>query len=315
MKKFIILFITTISLAACETTLYPDLDQAESVLVIDAWLTNEAKRQEIRVTRSLPYFENRLPELVTGATVQVEDLNTGEVTIFSQGADCYFWEPDTDPFGTVGHQYRLSVTVDGETFEAYSRMGRVPPIDSIAFRYNPANMLIKQDYYTSEFIATDPQGIGDAYWIKVWKNDIFLSKPGELNVVYDASFTPGQSVDGELFILPIRKDFLNPTDQVPGKSSEFLPPYLPGDSIRVEIHSLDPAAYDFLFGVYYHISRPGGFLEIFSLPLANAITNLKNTDPQSAARTVGFFNVSAVSGRTQQLTSEIAQKAQEYAHN
>jgi hypothetical protein len=132
-----------------------------------------------------------------------------------------------------------------------------------------------------------------------------------LNMAYDATFTPGQSIDGQQFIIPIRKDFLNPFDKNPDKENEFLPPYLVNDSVYVEIHSIDPAAYEFLFAVYFHITRPGGFAEIFSMPLANSPTNLQSTNKNSTTNIAGFFNTAAVSARGQKLTEEIAAIARE----
>jgi hypothetical protein len=309
MKNFLYILCIAIALIGCETTIAPDLDKAEKIMVVDAWINQKMERQEIMITRSQSYFDNSSPILISGAAVTVEDLNTGMQYNFQESATSYYWDPVDAPFGVVGHRYRLTVTADGETFEAYSRLGRVPPIDSIKFNYNARDLLVKQDYYTAEFVATDPAGIGDTYWIKAWKNNTFLAKPGELNMTYDAGFTPGQSVDGQVFIIPIRKDFINPLDEIPEKQNEFFPPYQVGDSVHVEIHSIDPLAYDFLFGLYYQINRPGGFAELFSMPLANSPTNLKSTDKNSVTNVAGFFNVASVSAGGKKLTQEMADKA------
>ncbi len=77
----------------------------------------------------------------------------------------------------------------------------------------------------------------------------------------------------------------------------------------VEIHSLDPSAYEFLYGVYFHTNRPGGFAELFSTPLANATTNVKSTDENSTTPVAGFFNVAAVSASGRRLTQEVAEEA------
>lgn len=120
-------------------------------------------------------------------------------------------------------------------------------------------------------MATGPLGEGDAYWVKAWKNDVFLGKPEEPNMVYDGGFSASNSVDGEVSILPIRRDFINPLDKANDNDTQFIPPYQVGDSITVEIHSLDHAAFDFLIGVYFNINRPGGFGELFAFPLTNSI--------------------------------------------
>lgn len=56
---------------ACETIIEPELEDAAPVLVVDAWLTNQEKAQEIILTQTQPYFENELPVGVTGAGVTV----------------------------------------------------------------------------------------------------------------------------------------------------------------------------------------------------------------------------------------------------
>ncbi len=193
MKK--ILYISLIAVIfGCETTVSPDLDTAEEIIVVDAWINQKMERQEIRITRSQPYFEHSEPTKIADATVTVEDLTTGLAYDFREGLTSYFWDPGDVPLGEVGHQYRLTVTVEGETFAAYSTLGRVPPIDSIKFQYNPDDIVVPEAYYTAEFVATDPMGVGDTYWIKAWKNGNFLGKPGEMNMAFDAGFSAGQSV-------------------------------------------------------------------------------------------------------------------------
>jgi hypothetical protein len=310
MKKVIYLLILAISFG-CETEITPELNTAEEIIVVDAWITQKPERQEIRITRSQPYFDNSGPVKISGATVTIEDLDNGVVYQFQEGEEAYFWESADKPFGVTGHHYRLMVSVEGETFEAFSRLGRVPPVDAVNFIYRPKDFMQKQDYYTAEFMASDPAGQGDTYWIKAWRNGVFLGKPEELNMAYDAGFSAGQPVDGQAFIIPIRREFINPFDENPEKEGETLPPYLPGDSLYVEIHSLDPKAFDFLYGVYLNISRPGGFAELFALPLVNSATNLKSTNENSVVKVAGFFNVAGVSGAGKRLTQEVADQARQ----
>jgi len=313
MKKIIYLSLITIIFFGCETTITPELDTAEKILVVDAWLNQKMEPQEIRVTRSQPYFDNSVPVKISNATVTVEDLTNGTVYNFQEGTSSYFWDPVGKPFGEVGHQYKLTVITQGETFEAFSNLGRVPPIDSILFHYKPAETIIKEEYYLGEFMSKDPAGVGDAYWIKAWKNGVFLGKPAELNMAYDAGFSAGQPVDGQEFLIPIRNGFTNPMDKVDGKENEFIPPYVVGDSLYVEIHSINPLAFDFLYGVYFQIARSGGFAELFAMPLTNSTTNLKSTDKNSITNVAGFFNVAAVSSRGKKLTQEMADEAKRIA--
>lgn len=311
MKRIFIFILGVSALFGCETTINPRLDDAANIIVVDAWINQKAERQEIRIMRSQKYFDNSTPVKVPGASVRIEDLNTGMVYDFIEGEESYYWDPGSLPFGVVGHNYKLTVVAEGETFEAFSKLGRVPPIDSIIFKFNKENLAIRQDHYTAEFLATDPVGVGDAYWIKTWKNTTYLNKPGELNMAYDAGFSSEQSIDGKVFLIPIRKNFLNPMDENPKKKGEFLPPYVVGDSIHVEIHSVNPMAFDFLYALFNQINRPGGFAELFAVPLANSSTNIRNVNQNSPVLVAGFFNVAAVSSRGAKLTQAIANEAKQ----
>jgi hypothetical protein len=146
--------------------------------------------------------------------------------------------------------------------------------------------------------ATDFPGVGDTYWIRSYKNGVFLNQPGEINIAFDAGFSSGGNVDGIPFIQPIR-DGVNPFDE--DEDGNFLPPYEPGDSLYVELFSISNEAFVFLTELSIQTDRPGGFAELFAQPLSNVPSNVFAEDEN--LRVVGFFNVAAVSsaGRRLQL--------------
>lgn len=281
--------------SSCEDIIHPTLEDADPIIVIDAWVSDQPGPQEIRVMLSQPYFDNTLPPGVTGATVQVTD-DLGTVYIFEEDlteAGVYRWTPalPNEVFGHVGRTYTLSALVAGEAFESVTTMKRTTPIDSITFTFEEGNSFQEDSYY-GEVWARDSIGAGDAYWIKTWKNGELLSKPEEINLAYDAGFSSGGEFDGVYFIYPIRAA-INPFDQ--DENDKFLSPYVPGDSVFVEIHSISDEAFDFLNQVIIQTNRPGGFGELFATPLANVSSNIVNTDDQGT-QVVGFFNVASVSG-------------------
>ena len=75
-----------------------------------------------------------------------------------------------------------------------------------------------------------------------------------------------------------------------------VPPYEPGDSVRVEIHSITEEAFNFLSIAKEQMTN--GDNTIFALPLANTKSNVFHS--ASGERALGFFNVAKVStgGRT-----------------
>jgi len=296
MKKtdILVIFILGILTWSCETNIDANLPESPPVTFIDAWLNNKYEPQVIRVKTTLPYFEAEEFPGVTGADVRIID-NENQEFVFLESEENpgdYIWIPPSEDstFGKLGNEYLLSITIEDMVLESYSKMNRVPEIDSVNFRYEKGNAFFPESYF-GQFFAVDLEGPGDTYWIRAYKNGDFLNKPSEINIAYDAGFSAGSEIDGIGFIQPIR-DGINPFEQ--DENDNFLSPYEPGDSVYVEIHSITYAAFYYLSQVSIQIDRPGGFAELFATPLSNVVTNIVNTSNQEPV--IGFFNVSAVSG-------------------
>lgn len=302
MKKLLFLFAFVVLFGACDDRIYPDLPSADAPMVVDAWLYRKPETQTIRLYTANTYFDQNQPVGITGAVVQVVDVeNPGSPYLFAEvEAGVYQWQPasPTDTFGIVGRTYSLSIEWEDITLSAVSVMPRVPPVDSITWRLEPATPFSDAAYF-GNFWSTDPVGPGDTYWIKSWKNGELLTKPSEINIAYDAGFSPGGNADGKPIIQPIR-DGMNPFDT--DENDRLIPPYVLGDSAYVEINSVSLEAFYFLQQVQIQTDRPGGFGELFAVPLANVPTNIQTNDP--SRKVVGFFCVSAVSARGRKFTEE-----------
>jgi hypothetical protein len=296
---FIVILVLLVLSWGCEKRIDPELPEAPPLTFVDAWITNTYEPQIIRLNRTLPYFENSEFPGITGADVRITDNENNEyVFIESEITEGeYTWAPpsDTETFGKVGNQYILTISYDNTILEAISQMNRVPEIDSISFRYEEGNSFFPESYFAG-FYAVDPIGPGDTYWIKAYKNGVYLNKPDEINIAYDAGFSAGSEVDGITFIQPIR-DGINPFEQ--DENDDFLSPYAPGDSVYVEIHSISNFAFYYLTQVRVQIDRPGGFAELFATPLSNVVTNV--VDVTNNEPLIGFFNVAAVSSEADWL--------------
>jgi hypothetical protein len=292
-KYCALLFFFAVLLSGCDTVIHPTLQSADPVYVVDAFITDKPETQVIRLMLSQPYLEAQLPPGVSGATVLVTD-NEGNTFSFLENpkeTGAYNWVPSGTGLGKTGNVYTLSVKVNGESFMAQSKMGRVPKVDSITFQKSDRNNG-NSDFYNGQFWATDPKGPGDTYWIRTYKNGILLNKPSEINLAYDAAFSKGANFDGYTFIQPIRNG-INPDET--NANNQPLSPYSPGDSVYVEIHSLTEATFDYLSQVAIQTNRPGGFSELFARPLANVSTNILNENA-NGTKVQGFFNVGSASG-------------------
>lgn len=298
--SFFSLLIFCVTLISCEEIIDPELRKADPVIVIDAWLNNKAEDQVIRITQSKPYLSNQLPDGVIGATVTVT-YDGGSITFAEDGDEpgTYRWSPDeamsTEAFGTLGRAYTLTVVANGTTYEATSHISRTVSIDSVTFKKD-TGPFYPEDSYLAEFWAVDPPGTGDTYWIKAYKNGTLLNKPSEIRIAYDAGFSAGGSFDGVTFLPPLRS--VNPNDV--DEDDLPLSPYVMGDSVYVEVHSITHESFTFLNEVIVQTNRPGGFGELFSTPLANVSSNIKTITP-GGMKGVGFFNVAAVTGMGKKL--------------
>ena len=300
-RIFIAVMIASVILSSCEDVIHPELQKAEPVLVVEAWLNNKPGDQVINLMKTQSYFDNTTPPGVSGAIVTVQD-SEGEVMTFTEDVNqkgSYRWSPSVagGSFGTIGRDYKLTVVVGGETFVSVSSMGRVPVIDSITFKFEEKSSFYPKNSYTAEFWARDPQGTGDTYWIRTTKNDTLLNKPQEISLAFDAGFSQGGSFDGITFIPPIRTS-INPNNTDSNKKP--LSPYSPGDSVYVEIQSISIATFNYLNEVAIQTNRPGGFGQLFSAPPSNVSTNVFNSN-EKGSKVVGFFNTAAVSGLGKRL--------------
>jgi len=172
-------------------------------------------------------------------------------------------------------------------------MNRVPPVDSLTLSYQEGPGMLG-DTYRAEFWAADPAGKGDTYWIRAYKDGKLLNKASEITTAYDAGVSSGSGFDGVTFISPIRIG-INANDV--DDDDRPVSPLVNGDSIYVEIHSINLVSFNYMAEVVSQADRMGGISELFtSAPLANVSTNILNSNANGSV-VVGFFNVAAVSGR------------------
>jgi len=274
-----------LSIYSCEDVIDVQLQDADSEIVIDAWISDEPKEQVITLSLSQNYFNADFVDKIVDAEVKVIHENGQVYDFIHQQDGQYVYDAITNgSINRTGSDFILSVTWDGVNYSARTAQNRVPAVDSIGFELRE-NELIGPDGIYAQFFARDFVGHGDAYWIKTYKNGVFRNGPREMNIAYDAAFDAGTGVDGIIFIPPVR-ELVNPVSE----DFETIP-WLEEETMRVEIHSISTTAFQFL-----EIARDqmiNGDNGIFAIPLANTRSNIKNTT--TGQRALGFFNVASVS--------------------
>ena len=296
MKKYILFFtLLTAIFTSCEDIIDVEVEGDEAQLVVDAWINNLPQPQIIQLRRTAPYFSNTFTPEVNGAKVTVFD-DTGAAFEFQEDNNTgnYIWEPPTgEVFGQIERNYYLVVELDGEEYVSVSKMNRIMPVDSIGYEDREEELGNPAGIY-AQFFARDVPGTGDAYWIKAFKNGVFLNKPSEINIAFDAGFSDGSTIDGVVFPVPIREAINRIPDSGDGAvDTADKPPYQIGDHIRVEIHSITPEA--FIFWTRARTQMTLGDATIFAEPVSNVPTNIFPADSTNTKELpIGFFCVSAV---------------------
>ncbi len=279
---------------SCTDVIQVDLPDGETLLVVDAWVNNIDQLQIIKLTYTVPYFDITTPP-ATGAMVTIIDNNNVVYVFVEEGTSGeYIWQDTSTVFGTIGDSYELTITIDGGVYKSSSTMNRVPDIDSFSYEvYEPFfNLELKEEGWEAQFHATDFDGVGDTYWIKAFKNDLYLNKPQELSYAYDAGFSGGSEIDGIPFIEPLRASINRIPDlEENGDDTAEYPPYDSGDKIKVELHSMTNSAYEFLNETRNQLTL--GDNTIFAPPLVNVPSNIEMVS--GSIKAVGCFNVAAVS--------------------
>ncbi len=299
---FLLLF-----LFSCEDIITPDLPTNEPILVVDAWINNLEKDQVIKLSKSQNYLDSSSPVPVVGAEVIVYDENMNYFIFNETENGEYIWSPDSifNNIGIVGTKFYLDITYEGKNIYSQSQLNRTSVIDSVNF----VRGQVPEGSFYAEFWSREEEGPGDAYWIKSYINGELQTGLQDIITCIDAgASSEGAIIDGIPFIPPIRRAVTKFDSDDDGN---FLSPFVKGDSLYVEIHSVSLEAFDFLNKTAIQINRPGGFSELFAVSLSNVPTNLLVTNDQNYP-VVGFFNVSSVHGLGNTLDDDEIRKIELY---
>jgi hypothetical protein len=181
---------------------------------------------------------------------------------------------------SIGHDYALLVVVDKDTVVSFSKLNPTTVIDSLHLvdvvgNGPPINTTGKY----VELYANDRVGQGDFYWIKTFRNDTFSNSINQLNISADMGNT-SNGQDGKLFIYPVRYNQVN----------DFLRSYKTGETVRLEIHSINAVVFAW-FNLVINENRNGG---LFATPPANIFSNIISFNPNKKVSVGGCFCMSAV---------------------
>jgi hypothetical protein len=282
--------------SSCEDEIDLDLDVGPSQLVVDAWLNDYARDQQILLSLSGDYKGNNQVPVVDDAQVVVFDDEGNQFEFLHQEEGRYVYKANGQPLVQTGHYYTLQINYRGSDYQASSYANPVPTVDSIGYELdsrgsNPFNSSRKPGY-VANFTAIDLPGQPDYYWIRYYRNNKLINNPSRVLLAINSLFNnDNPEGDGLMFIVPIRFS-VNAPDR----------PYKIGDKITVEIYALTKDSWEFLDLTRDQLNNGG----LFARPIVNVPTNILNLDKNAPRekQALGWFSVSSASNLSRVVTGE-----------
>lgn len=215
--KHLTIFIVLISCFSCERVIDINLNEANPKIVIEANIHNKREGSLVKITRTGSYFKPYTPEMVSDAKITLKNQLT--TYTFTENANGIY---NIDKIGNlIPTNYTLSVEIDGERYEAESKMPTPISINYIISEYVAKN-IFQDEGYIVNYSFFDPENEENFYRVRYLLN-------GEL-----------QNDDNDYFL--ISDEMFN------GKSIQMQihgTRFIKGDTVEVELMSIDKSTYDY----------------------------------------------------------------------
>jgi len=264
--------------SACTAPIDIDTNDSEPVIVINGALTDEVKRQEIRIGRTAPYFQDSPNVPVSLAEVTIRSSDGHWYELFENDSLPGLYQTIQPWAVVVGETYQLQVTVDfdgdgiAETYQAETTV--LPPIELDSSAIVPIDIM-GYLHYALNFYAQDPPG-KNYYLVKCLLNDTLMTYKISRYIIFDDTGIDGQYIDGLTVRYFESVDNWEVSTIMERDSLEYLSP---GDEVGIEMSQIPRSYYDFIFQCQKELY---GENPIFGGPASNIITNISGGG-------VGFF--------------------------
>lgn len=218
LKYYWPLLLPVLLLSACdqEQIIQLDLSDAPAQLVIEGQVTDQAVPFSVRITRSVAFDRPNDFPAVSGALVIIRD-DAGRVDTLTEKQPGQYKTAGAVP-GVSGRIYTLEVRTEGQVFTARSTMPEAVPFEdlkTVRLPFGGPNSVVMSAGFT------DPAGTGNNYQFVQTNN----GRRQPFIFVTDDRNNDGSVVSSLLFAPDMET--------------------MPGDTVSVEMRSIDRAAYKY----------------------------------------------------------------------
>ncbi|AHM60456.1 hypothetical protein D770_10995 [Flammeovirgaceae bacterium 311] len=260
-RRYIFLLLLVIAAASCRELVTLDLPLQEARLIVEGHLIDTEGPHTVKLTLSQDYFSTAPVPVVEDAVVTISD-NAGNVEQLVYTGNGVYATQSLQ--GVVGRSYNLSIDWQGQQYASSGTLMPKGIVDSLSVNFYEAVPPVFDAGYYITLYGIIPEEAADYYRVKVYENDSLYNDRTDL-LVPDSRFVPSRIVE------------------------QLQYPFQPGDTVRLELYSLDAAMYNYYVELRSLLFNDGG---LFSPPPRNPTSNVINlTNPDN--QPLGFFQVAS----------------------
>ena len=157
LKKYFSAILMGVFLLGCEKEITLPLDENQSMLVIDAVVTDEAGPYFVKLTKSVAVSAvSKFPEVSIALVIMKDNFGLSDTLKYTSNG-LYVTNKIK---GAYGNTYFLEVTLDGKKYTAQSTMPNKVPLDSLTIN---DLTIFSESRYSVIPMYTDPMTIGNNY--------------------------------------------------------------------------------------------------------------------------------------------------------
>lgn len=262
MKSKLYVFLVSVSLMAlsCKKVIHVDLNSSAPRIVIEANISNQPGPYTVKLSRSVNFDQSNSFPAVTGALVKVSDEEGGVNEILTEVSPGIYQTKLTR--GIAGHTYYLSVSADGQVYQASSLLP--PPVDIL-------ELSVEQSFDRDKRINvsySDPPGIKNYYRCVEIVNGSTLSDISVENDLFKDGAVITQTISNELSKYKLKS----------------------GDRVTVLLQTIDKGAYDYFRTLANIVQQEGGGGPPPTTP-SNPLSQFSNN-------ALGYFNTYSVTSKS-----------------
>lgn len=231
MKNIFYILIGFVILSSCQKDITDDVDlnNADPQVVIEAIYTAEDSTVRVKVSYTSSYFEQTASPFYDNATINIIDANGLATTVPNIGSGEYVLSNYVPQFNTY---YSIKATIEGVEYSSTCFLQEPVQLDDMEAEFIPGFFGLEGGYVVYMNLQDQPDTLNN-YFVVLSRNGVPYSDLTEM-FLQDDKFTDGNYVSRPLF------------------GVEF---FEVGDTIDMELRSVDQAVYDYYAEI---ISIAGG---------------------------------------------------------